>query len=153
MEGSDFKTIKNGRDGLDTVPDGAISFKEVTPAKLNVTLRINNVRDLDLHRNNGVTNVKESKRLKDAPIWQSGIKDIITPYGMLKLQHMVVQAYGYLVTSLAGTPKTFQSGYIFTRDTESTKSFVDSIINTVSALIFPIALSLLFPVMLYGLVL
>ena len=47
----------------------------------------------------------------------------------------------------------YQSGFIFTRDTASTKGFVDNIINTISALIFPIALSLLFPVMLYGLVL
>jgi hypothetical protein len=120
---------------------------------LNVTLRINDLRDLDLHRNNGVTNLKESKKIKDAPVWQAGIKDIITPYGMLKLQHMVTQAYGFLVTTLSGKPTTIQSGYIFTRDTDSSKSFVDNIINTVSALIFPIALSLLFPVMLYGLVL
>lgn len=66
---------------------------------------------------------------------------------------MITQAYGYLVNKVGGTAKTFQSGYIFTRDTDSSKSFVDNIINTVSALIFPIALSLLFPVMLYGLVL
>lgn len=39
------------------------------------------------------------------------------------------------------------------RDSSSTSSFLDSLINTVAALIFPLALSLLFPVMLYGLVL
>jgi len=39
------------------------------------------------------------------------------------------------------------------RATDESKSFVDSIINTTSALIFPLALSLLFPVMLYSLVL
>jgi ABC-type multidrug transport system fused ATPase/permease subunit len=39
------------------------------------------------------------------------------------------------------------------RDSTSTSSFLDSLINTVAALIFPLALSLLFPVMLYGLVL
>jgi hypothetical protein len=66
---------------------------------------------------------------------------------------MVTQAYGYLINKLGGSVKTVQSGYILTRDTDSSKSFVDNIINTVSALIFPIALSLLFPVMLYGLVL
>lgn len=47
----------------------------------------------------------------------------------------------------------YQSGFIFTRDLSSSKGFIDNIINTISALIFPIALSLLFPVMLYGLVL
>ena len=39
------------------------------------------------------------------------------------------------------------------REGDDAASFVDNIINTVSALIFPIALSLLFPVMLYSLVL
>jgi hypothetical protein len=46
-----------------------------------------------------------------------------------------------------------QSGWVAMRDTSGGSSFVDSIINTVAALIFPLALSLLFPVMLYGLVL
>lgn len=72
---------------------------------------------------------------------------------MLQLLHQVTQAYGFVVTSLAGTPMSYQSGFIFTRDTDSSKSLVDNLINTVCALIFPIALSLLFPVMLYGLVL
>lgn len=65
----------------------------------------------------------------------------------------MTQAYGYLVSTKAGKSMNYQSGYIFTRDTESAQSFVNNIINTISALIFPIALSLLFPVMLYGLVL
>jgi len=46
-----------------------------------------------------------------------------------------------------------QSGWIAMRETSGSASFVDSLINTVAALIFPLALSLLFPVMLYGLVL
>lgn len=83
--------------------------------------------------------------------WQNGIKDIITPYGMLRMQDLFTQAYAYVVHQ--GTPFSYQSGYLFMRDTADTKSFVDNIINTISALIFPIALSLLFPVMLYGLVL
>ena len=39
------------------------------------------------------------------------------------------------------------------RDTASSQAFVDSLINTVAALIFPLALSLLLPVFLYALVL
>ena len=39
------------------------------------------------------------------------------------------------------------------RENDSSQSFVDSILNTISALIFPLGLSLLFPVMLYSLVL
>lgn len=86
--------------------------------------------------------------------WQNGIKDIISPYGMLRMQDLFTQAYGYIVNQLGtGTPLNYQSGYLFMRDTADTKGFVDNIINTISALIFPIALSLLFPVMLYGLVL
>ena len=61
---------------------------------------------------------------------------------------MVTQAYTYVLT---GT--SVQSGWVFTRDTEDTKSFIDSIVNTTCALLFPLALSLLFPVMLYTLVL
>jgi hypothetical protein len=51
------------------------------------------------------------------------------------------------------TDKSIQNGWISMRENDESASFVDSIINTVSALIFPLALSLLFPVMLYGLVL
>lgn len=73
---------------------------------------------------------------------------------MLRLQDLVTHAYAHIVSIIkTGAPLNYQSGYIFTRDTASTKGFVDNIINTISALIFPIALSLLFPVMLYGLVL
>ena len=118
-----------------------------------MTLKINDIRDLDLHRNNGVTNLVESHQVKGTNFWQGGITDIISPYGMLKLQDLLTQAYGYMVSTIANAPITYQSGYVFTRDTESAQSFVNNIINTISALIFPIALSLLFPVMLYGLVL
>ena len=87
-------------------------------------------------------------------MWQKGSNDIRTPYGFLHLQHLVTEAYATLVgQQQAADPITFQSGYIFTRATEDSKSFVDSIINTTSALLFPLALSLLFPVMLYSLVL
>jgi len=78
----------------------------------------------------------------------ASIKDIISAYGFLNLQHLISASYIKYTTD-----KTVQGGYVFMRDTEGSKSFVDSIINTVSALIFPLSLSLLFPVMLYGLVL
>lgn len=119
-----------------------------------MTLRINDIRDLDMHRNNGISNLIESRQLLNLSTWQNGIKEIISPYGMLRMQDMFTQAYGYIVNKLGGgAPLNYQSGYMFMRDTADTKGFVDSIINTISALIFPIALSLLFPVMLYGLVL
>lgn len=107
-----------------------------------------------MHRNNGITNLIESHQIRNVSIWQAGGQDVITPYGMLRLQDLVTRAYAYLVSSnTTGAPLNYQSGFLFTRDTASTIGFVDNIINTISALIFPIALSLLFPVMLYGLVL
>lgn len=51
------------------------------------------------------------------------------------------------------TGQTMQSGYLFMPAAQDSKSLSDSIINTVAALVFPLALSLLFPVMLYGIVL
>ena len=107
-----------------------------------------------MHRNNGISNLIESRQLLNVSAWQNGIKEIISPYGMLRMQDMFTQAYGYIINQLSGgAPLNYQSGYMFMRDTADTKGFVDNIINTISALIFPIALSLLFPVMLYGLVL
>ena len=95
-------------------------FHEVNQTKLKVSIKTNDFRDTISHRNNGVTNLRETRRIKGTliPIWQEGAKDIRTPYGLLKLQHLVNQAYGYLVNSLAGDSMTFQSGYIFTRATE-----------------------------------
>ena len=73
---------------------------------------------------------------------------------MLRLQDLVTQAYARIVSKMAtGFGLEYRSGFIFTRAAADSKGFVDNIINTISALIFPIALSLLFPVMLYGLVL
>ena len=107
-----------------------------------------------MHRNNGVSNIIESHKLLDSANWQGGIKDIITPYGMLRLQDLVTQAYARIVSKMAtGFGLEYRSGFMFTRAAADSKGFVDNIINTISALIFPIALSLLFPVMLYGLVL
>lgn len=78
----------------------------------------------------------------------NGSVDIISAYGLLTLQNYISSTYTQILTG-----KTVQSGWVAMRDTGTGASFVDSLINTVAALIFPLALSLLFPVMLYGLVL
>ena len=49
--------IKNGNQGLDILPDGAINFTTVSNTSLQAILSVNDVRDLGLHRNNGVTNL------------------------------------------------------------------------------------------------
>ena len=46
-----------------------------------------------------------------------------------------------------------ESGYVLMPDIEGGVTFVDTVINFVAALVFPIALSLLFPVFLYTVVL
>lgn len=66
-------------------------FHDVSSNLLNVSLKTNTLRDTAMHRNNGVTNFKESRRIKDIPfeLWQKGNNDIRTPYGFLHLQHLV----------------------------------------------------------------
>jgi hypothetical protein len=115
---------------------------------MKAVLAINDIRDLDLHRNNGVTACLEAKRPLTSDIYVNATGEIITAYGMLSLQHYIAQAYTWILTKTST-----HSGWIFMRQDSESASFVDSLLNTVAALIFPLALSLLFPVMLYGLVL
>ena len=62
-----YETYKSKRDGLDTVPDGAFVFHDVTTNLLNVSIKVNDFRELAFHRNNAVTNFRETRRVKDAP--------------------------------------------------------------------------------------
>ena len=55
---------------MDTLADGAIIFHEITNNRLNVSFKINDDRELAFHRNNGVTNLRETRKLDEAPIWQ-----------------------------------------------------------------------------------
>ena len=115
-----YETYKSKRDGLDTIPDGAILFHDITNNKLNASFKINDFRDTQFHRNNGVTNLKETRRIEDSPfpLWQTGSNDIRTPYGFLQLQHLVTAAYGFLIGSQAGKPLDVQSGFVFMRATD-----------------------------------
>jgi hypothetical protein len=40
---------------LDAIPDGSVTFNTLSKTQLNITLSVNDVRDLDMHRNNGIT--------------------------------------------------------------------------------------------------
>lgn len=51
------------------------------------------------------------------------------------------------------TGKKLASGYYYMPEDESGVSFVDTVISFVAVLVFPISLSLLFPVFLYTVVL
>ena len=74
---------------------------------------MNDIRDLDAHRNNGITTLVESRRLKDSGDWVSTQRDIISAYGLLSLQHRTSEAYMYIKTN-----KHTQSGYIYMRATD-----------------------------------
>lgn len=53
---SDIQIIKNG--GLDVLPDAAFDIKKLNPNSLSFDVKINDVRDLDYHRMNGLTRIK-----------------------------------------------------------------------------------------------
>ena len=74
---------------MDTLADGAVVFHDTTITLLNITFKINDDRELAFHRNNGVSNLRETKKLDAAPAWTEGKKEIITPTGMLKLMNLV----------------------------------------------------------------
>jgi hypothetical protein len=63
IQSNTFQDISNGTNGLDYLPDGAITFQAISNTTIRAKLQVNDVRDLDLHRNNGVTNLKESRKL------------------------------------------------------------------------------------------
>jgi hypothetical protein len=46
IEKSSFQLIKNGRSGLDCLPDGAVTFKTLSNTTLNAILAANDIRDL-----------------------------------------------------------------------------------------------------------
>ena len=43
------------------MPDGAVEFKVLNKTKMKAVVRANDARDLDLHRNNGVTKLGEAR--------------------------------------------------------------------------------------------
>lgn len=75
--------------------------------------------------------------------------DFTPAVGILSLLDMISAAF-----LKEKTNAKMSSGYILMPDVkEGGGSFVDVILNSVSALVFPLALSLLFPVFLYSIVL
>ncbi len=75
-------------------------------------------------------------------------RDLIPATGLLSLMHMLTA--GFLKTT---KDVTLNSGYYYMAQSEDAVSFVDTIINTIGALVFPLSMSLLFPVFLSNIVL
>lgn len=74
--------------------------------------------------------------------------DFTPAVGILSLLDMISSAFIKQKTNIG-----MSSGYILMPDLKDGGSFIDTILNIVSALVFPLALSLLFPVFLYSIVL
>lgn len=55
VETSSVTLIKGSRSGLDAIPDGAVTFKTLSNTELKAVLAANDIRNTELHRNNGVT--------------------------------------------------------------------------------------------------
>lgn len=145
LSNTDYQVIKSG--GLDYLPDGTISIDSLSNSSLSFDAKINDVRDLQYHRKNGLTRINETKYIKDTDI-AIYVPEYIPPYGMLHTVDAITTSYiNYL------TESSLQSGYITMPDLEGAVSFIDTIINFVAVLVFPISLSLLFPVFLYTVVL
>ena len=56
-----YTYINNSGPGLDGLPDGAVEFQTLNSNKMKAVLKINDVRDLDIHRNNGISKLAESR--------------------------------------------------------------------------------------------
>jgi hypothetical protein len=63
-----------------------MNIKTLSNTSLVASLSINDIRDLDMHRNNGITNLFESHQLLGGG-YINGSVDIISGYGMLALQN------------------------------------------------------------------
>lgn len=90
------------------MPDGAIDFKNLSATYLKSAISSNDVRDLDMHRNNGATALRETRKIVDTlAAYVNGTTDILSAYGFLRIQHYVSQAFIWLQTG-----KTVQNGWI-----------------------------------------
>ena len=54
---SSISVLKNGP-GLHYIPDGAISFRELNNQTMKADIKVDDVRDLEYHRTNGISKNK-----------------------------------------------------------------------------------------------
>ena len=113
-------------------------------------MRINDARDLDIHTTNGLTKIlylhKKIVEGEDDQI--ETLSDFNIQGGALNIFEFVSSAYIKILAN-----KIMASGYYYMPADENGVNFADTVISFVAVLVFPIALSLLFPVFLYTIVL
>ena len=101
------------------------------------------MRDLEMHRANGLSKLNFFRNVTNKNV-QVEIKEYNTYAGLLEATHMLTAAF---------INASMTAGYLTMPEVEGGVTFVDTIISFIAVLIFPIALSLLFPVFLYSVVL
>lgn len=131
---------------LDVIPDGTVHFYEASDTRLNATIQINDGRTFQYHRMNGVTGIKMKQNLS-----QEKFQGFITvPEGQLSFVDLLNNAY---LQQLSNGNAQLATGIVYMPPAGDSNILVNSIINLVGSTIFPLALSLLFPVFLYAIVL
>lgn len=48
---------------MDSLADGAVTFKVLNKNKMSAVIATNDIRDLEMHRNNGVAGLSEVKKI------------------------------------------------------------------------------------------
>ena len=131
-------------EGLDDIPDGAITVKRASNANLDYRLQINDYKYLQYHRNNGITKIGTK---------QSGSNS--TQYllrqaeGAMLLSDLMNGAY---IRSIFN--ETYiNSGQIFMPFSIQMDKEFSRLTNFLGVMVFPICLSFAMPIFLYNLVL
>ena len=127
------------------MPDGTVVFEEANENKLSAVIQINDCRTFQYHRTNGLTAIR--MRENSTSPWGGFIT---VPEGQLSFVDLLNAAYIKTVTK--GEIDLY-TGIVYMPPTGDGNILVNSIINLVGSTIFPLALSLLFPVFLYATVL
>ena len=87
IEDGSFQSIKSGRNGLDSLADGAVTFKVLNKNKMSAVISTNDIRDLQMHRNNGVSGLTEVKKIIGGG--QQTVGEVTSPSGLLIIQHYI----------------------------------------------------------------
>jgi len=130
--------------GLEVIPDGAITFSEANDKNLSFKIQINDVRLPEYHRGNGVTKIylrdSKNKTLKNT---------LRVTDGQLILLDLMSKAYLHQHNKKIVMVSSSQ----YMPFTTSEETLILKIMSILGATLYPVALSVILPVFLYGLVL
>lgn len=78
--------------GFDYIPDGTYNFTLLNRTHLHMDAKVNDARQLDLHRNNGITVAGFDRIMKEngSPFYDT---KFIPDSGMLAILHWITQAF------------------------------------------------------------